>query len=351
MSRQFDAASQSAKVVESTSTQTTTTSIGNDDKHNNNNNNNNSNNMPPKENPKKRKTSNERKNKEVRKSASREIQPYHAELNHRGHVKEVGDPTCYPCGSTIYQDGHYRSCEPCDAARFIMATWQREHTEQAKDNKVEPVPPLTLAGILTILKHLGATVEEVLSQPSDWNPYKPMVVFDSLRGKKIAQRKTFVGVFESFSKGNRARCLRPAVPKLEEWVVCDDNMEQHSHMLHLFNAKNELMEYIMVQAIKDGIISQAYVNKVASNFGAVPDPDNNDPNSEHEKLSDSVAYLSSDLYNHVQFEIPEGAEVGFERYPSAARYKMWRDAKADDPATGDFVLPHATKDDREQQDE
>ena len=51
----------------------------------------------------------------------------------RGHAKEYGDPTCYPCGFMTYIDNHYHTCEDCNAVRILMDCWTTELHKQSEE--------------------------------------------------------------------------------------------------------------------------------------------------------------------------------------------------------------------------
>lgn len=237
----------------------------------------------------------------------------------RGHCKEYGDPTCYPCGSMTNIDSHYRDCPACDSCRFVMDAWESKNNSVGEDFDIEPVPALTMAGIKEVCGVMGVPLTTLRGQKITWTPYEGVKKWSAAK-RKETMTESFVECWRKMDPADKARCLRPKLPNLDGAEVNKDTFETMPATHHMCNAKVELLEYIVMQAKQDGFVPDVYIKKVAANFGAVPDVSagaaNND---EHDELSKYVAFDVSDLLATVEFADDSGGVIGLERFGTAPR--------------------------------
>jgi len=220
---------------------------------------------------KKRKTNDGKGKTPEKKTASRKLaHEYKLHENFRGHCKEYGDPTNYPCGAQIYMDGHYRDCTKCDAMRFLLDSWHTANMKNTtEDHPTEMAPMLTYAGATAILSKMGMTMDDILLQDDNWNPYRKLQTTCKITGDKTTTSQSFVEVYEQLSQREKTLVLRPPLPFLDEIQLSTTEYSAVPWEQRKCLFKQNLMEYILNQALADQLISPEYVKKVAANYGVV----------------------------------------------------------------------------------
>ena len=243
-------------------------------------------------------------NSSQKKAASRGIEvAYTLPTAFRGHAKECGDATIFPCGKVIHVDSHIRDCEQCDAMRFIMDSWQTELKSRSTDDTWEKPPAVTMACMQVVLKKMSVTWAEVRSQADDWNPFKPVMQVDEMTMEKEPTSQTIVQVYEALPAAKKQLGIRPSLPYPAGFELCSKTAKVAPVMQAQLNTKNEAMVYLIENAINDGLINQDCINAVMLNCGLVP--------QDHEEYEDLVVTSKGSLdkvYKSFQFGLAPSAD-------------------------------------------
>jgi hypothetical protein len=245
----------------------------------------------------------------------------------RGHVKEVGDPTIFPCGSIVYHDEHYRKCHECDAHRIIMDSWKTEF--EHKKHYVGWIEPqeLTMAGMKTVLRQMGATIDDVRRTPIGWTPFQQIEIYNDLTGEFVNTEDSFYKTFRDLPYETQERSLCPPLPYPFKSVVTKQSAAAVPLVHRAQNVKCEALEYLLGCAKTDGLLPQEYIDVVLEDYGIVPPPakkrkrnevcsdvvDDKDGSDEGKKpaanlekmYSDVSGIAIGDLYYEIQEEIKD----------------------------------------------
>ena len=231
---------------------------------------------------KRRKTSTGRK----KRASSRNIGvTFEVPEKKRGHVKEYGDPTVFPCGSRCIVDQHYRDCDECNAVRFIMDSWLKANQERtAHGESVVQPPALTFAAIEKVLNKMNISFNTINLQADTWNPYTPVcLAYDKELNEEDSSEsdsdfdecstsKTFAETWEELREKDHAFGIRGELPLPHGFCVETSTAATVPILHNAMNAGSQFSEYLIMTAVNDGVLSQDYINAVATNFGIVEKP-------------------------------------------------------------------------------
>ena len=225
--------------------------------------------------------------------------PFNANEVNRGHAKEYGDATVFPCGHVNFQEDHYHKCEPCQIVRTIMDAWENA-TIKITEHQEKTVPHLTAAGVFYILRKIGVSHEHVMTQPMDWNPYKPFVWKNDANGNTEQSEVTFADGYKNLKPGQKLMytCAKLSLPEDFEFDIHNSRQIPVKH--RELTMKSQMMEYVVLNALHDGLIDQNYVNKVIANYGVVPPSDDTTTGATSEELSAFSGVDMDTLYNSMQ---------------------------------------------------
>lgn len=191
----------------------------------------------------------------------------------RVHVKEYGDMTRYPCGRYSYVDPHFQGdkCDECDAVRFIMDSWSAENHRRAAENyaEVAKVPPLTHDLALLVLEQMGVSIKNLREMGNAWTPYQKIQRYSPMFERYIDSELTFVQQYELMEPLVKKRGERPPI-QYGHFNPMKDDPKVASIRYRDEMTKKEIMQYILLTAVTDGLIDQPYINMALANFGIVP---------------------------------------------------------------------------------
>ena len=251
-------------------------------------------------------------NKAIKTAAHQIDEKFEVPARYRGHAKEYGDPTLYPCGAKIYIDGHYHDCPECDVTRYIMDTWTKENKRRADGNDIEPVPLLTTAVIHEVLAKMKVPLERVRLQGENWNPYMKMTIKKKGTGKLMTTARSFVAEYNDLSDYEKMQGLRPKLPLPVDFDYEAAGPSAVPYCHRVMQTEQQLTEYILYNAIADGVLPKTYVDKLAENFGAVPKG-----NDKHEDYAKATGVDVDELLEVVDIEV--GANVDLKDYSFSPR--------------------------------
>lgn len=243
------------------------------------------------------------------KAAARNFEhPFKCGTGKRGHVKEVGDPTIFPCGSIVFHDEHYRKCNECDAHRIIMDSWQTFYEHNKHHDPPPPPKDLTMAGVKTVLREMGATIDDVRRTGFGWNPFCAIDIYDDLTGSRVPTQHSFYVTYRNLPANTKKRMLRPELPYPFRAIVTKESAASVPILHRAHNIKREALEYLVGCAQTDGILPKEYVDAVLADYGIVPKQhqsndgtetnDGNDPSVE-EHYSTTAGIDIGNMYNEI----------------------------------------------------
>lgn len=245
----------------------------------------------------------DKKGKPMRASSRQYEHKYSLPCDFRGHPKEYGDPTCYPCGKHTIVDDHTNSCpDGCDAMRAIMDSWETRNKRLGKGGQYEKPPPISFACAKLVCAKLGVEMSDISAQERFWDVSMPLKLLDPMMGKWTTQSKTFLEVYNELSDFEKMMGMRPPLPTLQVEELSGDTAPSFPYKHKVLNTKTEAMEYLLGTAMKDGVLTQEYVNMVLENYGVVESRNG----SGYDDLCQVSGIYLQEVYN--EFQIPKAKD-------------------------------------------
>ena len=230
-----------------------------------------------------------------------------------GHVCEYGDKILFACGAATVQSDHYRSnCVKCQGMRMIMDSWADELEKRLKAGQdSERPPPLSMAGVEEILDRIGVSWDHVTRQdPSQFSVYEPFTKFVKSLGKTKVIGNSIVMEWNKLSERERLRMVRPPQFWPCGFALDKANCSQAVRYTRATHVQNAGYQYVVNQALLDGLVSKDWLNKTLENFGIVPKK-----HKDYENLEESAVCPINDLYNWMSYEdmdLTQGREINLD---------------------------------------
>ena len=135
--------------------------------------------------------------------------PFNGNPTTRGHPKEYGDATVFPCGKHSFQDDHYNTFKQCQVVRLILDAWELANFKEHPD---ATVPHLSHAGVMEILNMMGVSPEYILTQRIGWTPYMPITWKSLADGRTRESLSTFVDTYKKLPVEDKIKFTCPPIP-------------------------------------------------------------------------------------------------------------------------------------------
>ena len=250
----------------------------------------------------------EEENKEIQVSARKLDHHFQTSVSERGVAKEYGDGTLYACGSQpTYVDSHYQNCKKCMPFCFVMDSWE---CVQKKQSHYTPPPAITFAAFLDITREMGIEPKQFLMQDQSWDVSKPVKFIKAAKtGKKKKKAETklsFVQAWEAYDAEDKVTALRPKLPAPTGYSLGPARASTHVHQIRNHNTYTEALEYLVYNALQDGVITQDYVNLVLNNFGLMAETEDEEETQTYEKLCAASGVDVDKLYKVFQIPTADG---------------------------------------------